>query len=54
MLDNEEQPQNALVPIDVTLSGIVIFAKERQSLNALSPIDVTLSDIVNSVKAVQF
>ena len=43
MDSKEEQPQNALSPIEVTLAGITIDFKEVQPLNALSPIEVTLS-----------
>ena len=40
------QPLNALLSIDVTLSGIVIEVRDEQLRNALLPIDVTLFGIV--------
>ena len=43
------QYQNALLPIDVTESGIVIEVRLLQYQNALSPIDVTESGIVIDV-----
>ena len=42
--------KNALSPILVTLSGIVIEVKTLQPANATSPILVTLSGIVIVVK----
>ena len=46
-------PLNALSPMDVTLSGMVIEANDEQPLNAYLPIDVTLSGMVIDVKDLQ-
>jgi len=45
---------NALLPIDVTLLGIVTDPRELQPRNALSAIDVTPVGIAKLVKASQF
>jgi len=42
MEDNDEQPANAPLPIDVTLFGMVTEVNPVQPLNALESIDVTL------------
>ena len=47
------QPLNALLPIDVTLLGILTDAKEVQPWNALPPIDVILLGILTDAKEVQ-
>ena len=41
-----EQPENALPPMVVTLSGMVMEARAEQPENALSPMVVTLSGMV--------
>ena len=46
MLVNDEHPENANLPIEVTLSGIVISVNDEHSSNALLPIDVTLFGIL--------
>ena len=46
----EEQPEKALLPILVTLLGIVTEVKEEQSSKALYPIVVTLLGIIYSVR----
>ena len=43
---SEEQFQNALSSIEVTLFGMVIEVNEEQSENAPFPIEVTLSSII--------
>ena len=48
MLFKEEQPSNAFPPIEVTLSGRVMFSKEEQLQNAISPIEVTPEGMVYS------
>ena len=47
------QLENALLPIEVTLLGIVTLVKLLQLENALLPIEVTLFGIVTLVKQVQ-
>ena len=47
------QPENASVPILVTLSGIVMLVKPVQPLKAELPMLVTLSGIIMLVKPVQ-
>ena len=43
MIDvRDEQPENALLPIEVTLFGIVIEERDEQPENAISPIEVTV------------
>jgi hypothetical protein len=44
---------NALLPIEVTLSGMVILVKLLQPLNAWTPIQVTPYGIVTLVKLAQ-
>ena len=46
MLMREEQPENAHLPMLVTLSGIVMLVREEHLENALPPMLVTLSGIV--------
>ena len=46
-------PPTAYIPIDVTLLGILIDAKEVQSPNELSPIDVMVSGNITFLKEVQ-
>ena len=46
------QPWNALSPIEVTLSGIVIEVKPHHE-KALSPIDVRVSGSLTEAKALQ-
>ena len=46
------QPENAELPMFVTLFGIVTLVNDAQQLNASSPILVTLSGIVMLVKLV--
>ena len=53
-LFNEVQPENALYPIDVTLSGMVIDVRDEQQQNVLLPIDVTLSGITKLVNNSSF
>ena len=47
MLVNDEQPENALSPIEVTLSGIVTLVNDEHPLNP--PIEVTPSGITTLV-----
>ena len=53
MLSRLEQLLNADLPIDVTLSGMVMLLRLVQLWNAQSPIEVTLSSIVMLVRLVQ-
>ena len=53
MLVSSTQPQNALEPILVTPSGILILVSPVHSLNAESAIYVTLSGIVILVRFLQ-
>ena len=53
ILSNDEHPENASSPIDVTLSGIFILVSPLQPENAYQPIDVTLSGIVILVSPLQ-
>jgi hypothetical protein len=45
MEDSDKHPKNAYLPIDVTLSGIIIEDSNERAQNTDSPIDVTLSEI---------
>ena len=47
------QCENAHIPIDVTLSGMMRLVKLVQPENAQSSIDVTVSGMVTLVKLVQ-
>ena len=47
------QYPNALLPIEVTLLGIITEVREVQTENALLPIDVTLLGIVTDVRWLQ-
>ena len=47
------QPSNALLPIDVTVAGMVMTVRPVQPLNASLPIDVTLAGMVMLVRPVQ-
>ena len=40
-LSRDEQPENTISPIEVTLSGRVMLSREEQPKNAHSPIEVT-------------
>ena len=53
LTDVFENKENALSPIDVTLSGMVTDVKPLQPEKAYSPIDVTLSGMVTDVKPLQ-
>ena len=46
----DEQPLNALDPIDVTLFGIVIDVRDEQPEKAYSSIDVMLFEMITDVK----
>ena len=46
MLFNDEHPEKAQSPIDVTEDGISILSNDEQSEKAYSPIDVTDDGIV--------
>ena len=48
MLFKEEQPSNANLPIEVTLSGRVMHSRDEQQKNAHSPIEVTPEGMVYS------
>lgn len=50
---NEVQPENTLLPMEVTEFGMVIDAKDAQSENAVSPIEVTEFGMVIEVSALQ-
>ena len=52
-VSRSEQPEKALAPIVVTLSGIVIDVSPEQPEKALAPMVVTLSGIVIAVSPEQ-
>ena len=47
-----EQPRKTLLPIEVTLSGMVMPARLEQLRKASTPIEVTLSGMVMLVRPV--
>ena len=53
LTDVFENKENALSPIDVTLSGMVTDVKPLHSRKAYEPIDVTPSGMVTGVKPLQ-
>ena len=53
MFSRDEQPENAELPMLVTLSGIVTLVKPLQPEKAELPILVTLSGIVMLVSPLQ-
>jgi hypothetical protein len=53
MVERLEHPLKALLPIEVTFSGIITLVKSLHPLNALLPILVTLLGITTESKDVQ-